>query len=186
MRQLEYYFGMRPLGAVAVVASTALLYLAFAGLLRWYGQRLFASASSFAVAIATVLGAVVGRATLGPTPTLAGGLLALGTLFVIGTIVGRIRRSRPTPDSRHRAIAVMVNGEIDRDALRSRRVDEVTVWSALRSAGVRNPAEVALVILEATGQLAVIRAGEPIHPTMLTGVRYADTLRERVAVLPGS
>ena len=186
MRQLEYYFGMRPLGAVAVVLSTALLYVAFAGLLRWYGQRLFASASSFAVAIATVLGAVVGRATLGRTPTLGGGVLALGTLFVIGTVVGQVRRSRPTPESRHRAVAVMVDGEIDRDALRSRRVDELTVWTALRSAGVRDPAEVALVVLEATGQLSVIRAGDPIHPAMLTGVRHADAVRERVGVPPGS
>ena len=185
MRQLEYYFGMRPLGAAAVVVSTTLLYLAFTGILRWYGQRLFASASSFAVAIATVLGAVVGRATLGRTPTLGGGLLALGTLFLVATLVGRVRRSRTTSEGRHRAVAVLVDGEVDREALRRCRIGEPTLWSALRSAGVRSPDEVALAVLEANGQLSVIRAGEPVHPALLTGVRYADAVRQRVGG-PGS
>ena len=43
------------------------------------------------------------------------------------------------------------------------------LWSALRSAGVRDPAEVALVVLEQNGTFSILRAGEHIHPAALTG-----------------
>src|SRR4051794_20051613 len=147
--RLTYYFGMHPFGAGAIVVSATVLYLALSAVLRRYGQRLYASPSSFNLAIVTVLGAVVGRAILGQVPTLAGGLLALATLFLVEGVAGRIRGARAPSDDRHRAVAVMVNGEVDTAELVRRRITEPALWSALRIAGVRTPAEVALVVLEA-------------------------------------
>jgi uncharacterized membrane protein YcaP (DUF421 family) len=181
MADLNYYFGMHPLGAVAIVVSATLLYLAFAAILNRQGQRLYASPSVFDLAIVTMLGAVVGRAILGQVPTLAGGLLALGTLFLVQAVAGRVGRGGGSRnDDQHRAIAVMVNGQVDGEALDGRRIPEATLWSALRGAGVRSPAEVALVVLEADGRFSILRTGEPIDPALLTGVRYADDLRARV------
>lgn len=73
METLRYYLGMHPMGALAVVLSTVLLYSAFALFLSRVGQRMYASPSSLDLAVVTVLGAIVGRAILGQVPTLSGG-----------------------------------------------------------------------------------------------------------------
>ncbi len=181
MGDLNFYVGLHPLGAAAVVVSTVLLYFAFAAIIGWSGQRLFASPSSFDLAIVTVLGSIVGRAILGQVPTLSGGLLALVTLFALEAMTGRVRRSESVRNrQRHRATVVMVAGRPEREAMRRHRVDDAGLWAALRAAGVRDPHEVALVVLEQTGRFSVLRRGEHVHPAALTGVRHADQVRARL------
>ncbi len=185
MDELGYYLGLHPLGALSIVLSTVLLYFAFAAVLAHAGQRMFASPSSLDLAVVTVLGAIVGRAILGQVPTLSGGLLALGTLFGLESLAGRVRRSeRVRWGNRHRAAAVMVSGEIDRAEMDRHHLDDTTLWSVLRAAGVRSPDEVALVILEPNGRFSFLRAGEPVHPAALTGVLNAPALLARLSGTP--
>lgn len=180
MNDLGYYLGLHPLGALAIVVSTVLLYISFAAFLGYTGQRLFASPSSFDLAIVTVLGAIVGRAILGQVPTLSGGLLALGTLVVLEGTSGRVRRWGRQHGSRHRAVAVMVGGKPEREVMRRHRVDDAALWAALRTAGVRRPEEVALVVLEHTGRFSVLRSGSPVHPGALSGVRRSNEVFARL------
>ena len=181
MDAFTYYLGLHPLGALAIVLSTVLLYFSFAALLRWYGQRIYASPSSLDLAVVTVLGAIVGRAILGRVPTLSGGLLALAVLFGLEAVVGRVRRSeRMQARTQHRAAAIMVAGHLDRREMRRHHLDENVLWSALRSAGVTDPADVALLVLEQNGRFSILRAGETIHPAALTGIRHANELRARL------
>lgn len=179
MDDLGYYLGIDPLGALATVIATVLLYLSFAALLRWWGQRIFASPSSFDLAVVTVLGAIVGRAILGMTPTLSGAVIAIGTLIACEYAVGRVRRTARRGLRRHRAVAVMVAGRVDREVLRRYDVDDVSLWSALRSAGLSDPHRAALVVLESTGRFSVLVG--LVHEAALTGVRHADVVRERLA-----
>jgi uncharacterized membrane protein YcaP (DUF421 family) len=178
MDDLSHYLGLPPMGAVAIIVSTVLLYAAFTLVLSRLGQRLYASPSSLELAVVTVLGAIVGRAILGHVPTLSGGLLALATLFTLELLAGRVRRTeRMQARRRHRATAVMIHGRVDRPELRKHGLDEAALWGALRLAGVAHPAEVALVVLERGGKFSVIRAGREMHPSVLMGVRHADQLR---------
>lgn len=183
MNGIGYYLGMEPLGAVAIVLSTCLLYAAFAFILEHFGQRLYASPSSFELAVVAVLGAIVGRAILGQVPTLSGGLLALVTLFLLEQLAGRVRRSeRMRSRQRHRAVAVMVNGSVDRAQLHQRGLDETLLWSALRRAGVGHPSQVTLAVLERDGSISVLRSDLQVHPAALTGVRHATELRSRIGM----
>ncbi len=181
MDDLTHYLGIPLMGAVAVVLSTIMLYIAFALVLSRLGQRLYASPSSLELAVVTVLGAIVGRAILGHVPTLSGGLLALATLFTLELLAGRLRRTgRMQARRQHRAVAVMVHGRPDRAELRKHGLDETALWGALRLAGVAHPSEVALVVLERGGRFSVIREGRELHPAALTGVRHATELREQL------
>lgn len=181
MDELTHYLGIPPMGAVAIILSTVLLYTAFALVLSRLGQRLYASPSSLELAVVTVLGAIVGRAILGHVPTLSGGLLALATLFTIEYVAGRVQRTeRIQARQQHRATPVMVHGRVDRTALRRHGLDEATLWSALRLNGVAHPSEVALVVLERGGKFSVVREGRELHPAALTGVRGASELREQL------
>lgn len=181
MDDLVFYLGIPPLGALAVVLSTIVLYGAITSLLSRAGQRLYASPSSLDLAVVTVLGAIVGRSILGQVPTLSGGLLALGTLFVVEGVAGRVRRSaRVVARRRHRAVAVMVAGQVQRGELVRLGLDESALWSALRGAGVHAPQDVAVAVVEADGRFTVLRAGEEVHPAALTGVKQSGEVLERL------
>lgn len=181
MGELGYYLGLTPIGALAIVLSTILLYGSFAFVLSRLGQRLYASPSSLELAVVTVLGAIVGRAILGQVPTLSGGLLALATLFTMEAIIGKVRRSETMlARKQHRAVAVMVHGRPDRRELARHGLDESSLWAALRGSGVTHPRDAALVILERDGRFSVLRADQEIHAAALTGVRGATELREEL------
>ena len=81
--QLEAHLGITATGALSVVLASLVLFVAVTVVLRFWGQRLVASASTFSVAFVTLVGAVAARATLGDSSTLAGGLIALTTLLVL-------------------------------------------------------------------------------------------------------
>ena len=89
---LWYYLGITPAGALAVLISTVTVYFVFGAVLRLWGQRLWSSPRSLDLAVVTVLGAIVGRATMGHVPTLAGGLVALGTLAGLELVFRGLRR----------------------------------------------------------------------------------------------
>ncbi len=184
---LSYYLGITRGGAVAVVVSTVTLYFAFGGLLRLWGQRLYSSPRSVDLAVATVLGAVVGRATLGHIPTLAGGLIALGTLAALELLfrvvrrlpVPKLNRRRPTRPTA-RAVVLAVAGKVRTDTMRTYGLSMPVLWSALRQAGVSHPSQVAVAVLEPRGRISVLRTGQPIHPGALTGVRGAHAVLEQL------
>ena len=62
------YLGIGPTAAVAVVLATGTLFFAFIAVSRLWGQRIFASMSSFDLLVVIVIGAIIGRALLGSAP----------------------------------------------------------------------------------------------------------------------
>jgi uncharacterized membrane protein YcaP (DUF421 family) len=80
--------------AVSVVLSAIGVYLAFVILIRIVGQRALAAMSSFDFAATIAVGAIMGRAVLGYTPTLGAGVLGMATLFSLQSAFGRVRWNR--------------------------------------------------------------------------------------------
>lgn len=171
-----------PADLVGVAISTVVIYLVLVGIFNYLGQRLNASLSSIDVAAVAILGAIVGRTTLGPRPTLMTGLVALGTLFILEVSFGTLRsmtgKRRP---EKSRAVAVMVAGKMNHARMRRYGITEMSLWSTLRHKGVRSAEQVALVILEPTGQLSVLSAGERIDPDALAGIEDRDQVLSQLA-----
>ncbi|GGK76035.1 YetF domain-containing protein [Ornithinimicrobium pekingense] len=184
MQDLWYHLGITPAGAVGVVVSTLTMYFVFGAVLRLWGQRLYSSPRSVDLAVVTVLGAIVGRSTMGHVPTLAGGLLALGTLGAIEVAFHGLRRlpipqlRRPTP--RARAVVLAVAGKVRTEALHTYGLTMPMLWSAMRQAGVSHPSQVALAVLEPQGRISVLRTGQPIHPRALMGVKGSHTVMQQL------
>jgi hypothetical protein len=80
--------------AVSVVLSAIGVYLAFLILIRIVGQRALAAMSSFDFAATIAVGAIMGRAVLGYTPTLGAGVLGMATLFALQSAFGKVRWNR--------------------------------------------------------------------------------------------
>jgi uncharacterized membrane protein YcaP (DUF421 family) len=181
MVNLGYYAGIAPAAAAAVVLSTVTLYAVFTVLIRLGRRRLVASPSSLDVALVVVAGPLVGRASLGRVPTLSAGLIAVGTLLVVRSLVALVSRGKDVARSRHPAPALVVAGEVDHDALRRHGLTVESLWSALRERGVTDPGQVALAVLERTGRISVLRAGQAVHEDALTGVAGAELLTRLAA-----
>lgn len=165
--------------ALAVVISTVLMYLTSVFLMRVLGQRAVTGLSTFDVAAVVVLGAITGRATMGHTPTLAGGIIALVTLFSLQAVMGMFRLTKRGDALINNHPVVLMSGkEILMDNLHHNHLTEAELWTALRTAGVRNDDEIAAVILEPTGQFSVMRRGFLIDRKILVGVRDADKIAE--------
>lgn len=177
MSELWGYLGIAPTAALAVVCATVVLYLAFIVLIRLLGQRVLSSLSTFDLLVVIVLGAVIGRASLGYTPTLAAGLLCLVTLVILEGAIGQLR-SRPAWGRwiTSRPVLLMAGSRVLGEELSRSHVTEAELRSALRQAGVRNDAEVAAVILEPTGRMSVLRRGVTVDRSMLVGVRGAELM----------
>lgn len=166
-----------PEQALAVVLSTAGIYWAFVILVRLLGQGPLARVSSSDLASAVALGAVIGRAALGYTPTLAAGVLALLTLFAMQALAGLLQSGA----RRHRLldnapVLLMAGTEVLHENLRRNHLVEEELWPRLRLAGIRSPSEVACVVLEPTGEISVLRRGEPLDRAMMGNVRGAERL----------
>jgi uncharacterized membrane protein YcaP (DUF421 family) len=158
--------------AVAVIVTTAVMYLALVLLLRVWGPRLLASPASHTMATVVVLGAIVGRASLSLEPDLEAGILALATVLVLMHLVGRaIRRGARRP-----AETLVVVGEVRRDVLGRLHLTESDLWSRLRRAGVGTLDGVALVLLEPGGELSVFRTGDVLDRAACRDVRGGDEL----------
>jgi uncharacterized membrane protein YcaP (DUF421 family) len=161
-----------------VVASTVALYMVFLLLLRLIGQRVLAGMSSFDFAGTIALGAVMGRAVLGYTPTLPAGILAMCTLFsllALSFVIRRIRRIDRLLNAK--PVLLMADGRLLRDQLQRTHVLEDELRQKLRLAGVSSYDGVAAAILERTGSISVIRRGEAIGLDLLMDVRGAERLR---------
>jgi uncharacterized membrane protein YcaP (DUF421 family) len=157
--------------ALAVVLTSAVMYLLLVWLLDRWGPRMLANPSSHTTATTVVLGAIVGRASLGLTPDLEGGVLALGTVLVTMLAVGRFRR---TP--RGRAEVIVVAGVMQDDTLRRLGLVESDVWSRLRQAGRGSLEGIGLVLLEPSGVLTLLADDTPLVRDAVADVRGADRL----------
>jgi uncharacterized membrane protein YcaP (DUF421 family) len=170
-------YGLTWADALRVVISAIALYTAVLLVIRVLGQRTLATMSSFDLAAIIALGAVIGRAILGYTPTLAAGLLGLVTLLALQWITGQIRRLRRGAQLvNSRPVLLMAGHDMLRDNLARSHVVEEEVRAKLRLAGIRHPSEVACVVLESTGQISVLRRGQPIDPALLDGVAGAERM----------
>lgn len=170
-------FGLDGIDAARIISSCIVFYFGIILLVRAFGQRTLANLSSFDLAAIIALGAIIGRAILGDTPTLLAGVLGLATLLVLQALTGKARHfHRIAGIVNSPAVVLMAGGELLTDNLARAHVDPAEVYSKLRMAGIRQRAEVACVILEPTGQISVTRRGTPIDEELLRGVIGAERI----------
>jgi uncharacterized membrane protein YcaP (DUF421 family) len=171
--------GLTWIEAATVLISTIAVYLAFLILIRIVGQRALAAMSSFDFAAAIALGAVMGRAVLGYTPTLLAGLIGMTTLFALQAAFGLARRNQRLDRALSTfPLLLLANGTVLHDHLRKAQIAEDELRQKLRLAAVHRYDEVAAVILERTGAISVLRHGETIDPELIADVRGRELLAQ--------
>lgn len=177
MDELWSQIGITWTQTLGVALAAAVLYGVYAVVLRAWGHRLLSSSSTLSLAVASLMGAVVGRSMLGNSPTLIGGLVALGTLIMLEGLFSELRsRTRLLTRQRRGAVVVLVEGRFQTEALREVHLSEREVAVRLRQAGVLSIADLGLVLLEPRGSLTVVRVGQRIDARLLVGVLRPDAI----------
>ena len=141
---------------VLVIGVCAYVGLVF--LLRISGKRTLSKMNAFDLVVTVALGSTLAATILNDSVALTEGLTAFATLIFIQWIVAwtcarsdaadRVVKSVPT--------VILWKGEILRDVMKSERVSEEEVLSAIRNAGLGSFDEVEAVVLETTGDVSVV------------------------------
>lgn len=166
---------------VMVVVSTVAIYLAVIVYTRLAGLRSFSKMSSFDFAITVAFGSLMATIAVSPTATLSQGVLGLGVLYLLQVGVGALRRRsrfQQLVDNEPRLL--MAGTEIIDDNLREARVTEEDLRAKLREANVIDPRQIRAVVMESTGDIAVLHAdpeGPELDLDLLQGVIDVEHLR---------
>jgi uncharacterized membrane protein YcaP (DUF421 family) len=161
--------------AVVVVSALA-AYVGVIVFTRLAGLRALAKMSSFDLAATVAVGSALAATITGNAPLVVG-VLALGLLFGLQYVVALLRRRdllRGLVDNP--PILLMAGPEVVEPNLRHARVGREELWSQLRLAGVHRRDQVRAVVMETTGDISVLRAGEPFDDELMRGVRGAELL----------
>ncbi|WP_168440024.1 DUF421 domain-containing protein [Mycolicibacterium chlorophenolicum] len=153
------------------MVATVVMYAAFVLLVRIMGQRSLASMAAFDLALVVAVGSLIARTSLLQEPTLAQGLVALVTLFVLQYAVSRLRRFRRVNHLvSRRPVLLVVDGAILPDQLRTANLLAEELRQKLRLAGVGSLADVSRATLERNGSISVIRSGARLDNDVMIDV----------------
>lgn len=170
---------------------------AYAGLilmLRISGKRTLSKLNSFDFIVTVALGSTLATILLSKDVALAEGLVAFALLILLQFVVtwSSVRSNRVRRMVRAEPRVLWYQAEFIDAAMRSERVTQSEVMQAVRSAGVSSMREVAAVVMETDGTMAVVRGGEENRSATalndaveISEQEFGDCLREASATIYG-
>jgi len=141
------------------ILSAIGVYVTIIALSRMFGQRQFATSSTYDLAFNFAMGTLVGRAVL-VRVSLLNAVVALCTMFLLHAITSWLHhRVGWVHDAiQNRPMLLVANGVVLDDALRESGTSRVELFQALRLQGIGSVDEVGAAILERNGQFSVINS----------------------------
>jgi uncharacterized membrane protein YcaP (DUF421 family) len=150
-------------GLGRVLAVGTLAYISLVLILRISGKRTLTKLNAFDLVVTVALGSTLATVLLSKSVALAEGILAMALLVFLQFVITwssvrspwfqELVKSEPT--------LIMRKGQFLDGALRAQRITREEVFAALRSNGVADAADVAAVVLETDGSIAVIKEAAP-------------------------
>ena len=142
-----------------VVISCVVFYLFIIVTTRIVGLRSFTTFSSFDFLITLSMGALLASTVVSKEVALLEGFTAIFTLFLLQIVVSltRARWGWVKKVLDNRPTLLMENGQVLHDNLRAVRITEDELRAKLRGSNVYNYAQVRAVVLEASGEVSILR-----------------------------
>lgn len=169
-----------------IVAQGAGAYVALVVLLRLTGKRTLSKMNAFDLVVTVALGSTLATVLTSSQLPLVDGVIALATLVLLQYAVAWASTRSPWFNSvvKSQPRVLFHRGAFSREALRDERITEDEVRAAIRQASVASVDEVESVVLESSGEIAVVKApprrGAGDHPgDVHRGVRFDPGLEER-------
>lgn len=164
---------------VWLTITTAIgVYAVILALSRIFGQRQFASSSTYDLAFNFALGSLIGRTVL-VRISLLNAAVALLTMFALHTLTGwlhhrsglihRIIQNRP--------VLLVADGRLLDDALHRTGTSHVEVFQAARLAGLGSLDDTAAVILERNGRFSFVSRSQQLDADVFSEVAGHEYLQ---------
>lgn len=159
--------------------STIGIYISLVLFTRIAGLRSFSKMSSFDFAITVAIGSVIASTILAKDPPLYLAITALATLYVLQITVASLRGSTSIMSKlvNNEPLLLMRGTKILEDNLKKAKVTHADLRAKLREANATQLSQVKAVVMEATGDIAVLHHEDPDHEIddeLLQGVRGWD------------
>lgn len=167
---LEWLF-ITPEGALATVIATTVMYLLVILVSRILGARVLTGLTSFDMLAGIIFGAIVGRATLGPGPTLTTGIIAFLTLVALQGTIGQIAHTKRGEHwVNNQPLLLYAGSKPLEDVLRKTRISRDELQSKLRLAGIQSNDQISAIILEPTGEISILTSDRLIDHGLVDDV----------------
>ena len=140
------------------VLRSLLVFLFLVIALRLAGKRELAQLNILDLAVLLLVSNALQNAMIGADNSLLGGIIGASTLFAVNYgfvhLTYRSARARRLLEGSPRAL--LENGKVNPDALRKEAITELELRSIARERGFERLDDVALIVLETDGHLAVM------------------------------
>jgi len=173
---MEKWFEASWTSIIAILLTALGIYLAIILFTRIAGKRSFSKMSSFDFAITVAIGSVLASTILFKPPSLVHAAVAMGTLFASQMLVAHFRGNsavmRKLVDNE--PLLLMKNTKIIEKNLEKAKVTHSDLRAKLREANVTQMTQVQAVVMESTGDIAVLHHDDPDHDlddALLKGVQ---------------
>lgn len=155
---------------LTVVTATG-VYLGAILFSRVFGQRQFATSSSYDLIFVFALGSLIGRVVLVRT-SLATALVGLLTLFLLHAATGWLHHNVTAVHHliQNPPILLVAEGRIVEDGLRRAHLSRTELYQAVRLEGHGSLSGLRAVIMERTGRISVLQEGSPIDADVVADV----------------
>lgn len=149
---------------MAIISSIG-IYIVLIMFTRMAGLRSFSKMSSFDFAITVAFGSILGSTILFKAPSLVHASVALGSLFGIQMLVASLRGSSTLMSKiiDNEPLLLMKNTEVIEGNLKKAKVTHADLRAKLREANVTQLSQVQAVVMETTGDIAVLHHEDPAH-----------------------
>jgi uncharacterized membrane protein YcaP (DUF421 family) len=180
MSDVVYVFsGWAPLVRILLIGTA--MYIALVALLRISGSRTLSTMNIFDFIITIAIGSAFGRVLTAKSVALTEAVTAFALLILLQFVVAWLQM-RWAPFKRlvtNPPVLLYFKGEFQQRALRQNRITEAEVRGAIRKRRIGSLREVEAVILEASGDLSIIR-------TLGDGSAFGTEIREPDDKEPGA
>jgi uncharacterized membrane protein YcaP (DUF421 family) len=160
------------LGRVLTVGTLA--YVALVAILRISGKRTLTKLNAFDLVVTVALGSTLATVLLSKSVALAEGVVAMALLVFLQFVITWLSVRSPGFQSLVKSEPTLLvhQGRFLEGAMRSQRITRDEIMAALRSNGVPDAADVAAVVLETDGTMAVFKgADQDVRDPTLATVR---------------
>ncbi|MBC6993930.1 DUF421 domain-containing protein [Neolewinella lacunae] len=159
-------------GLLKVVLTTPLAYAAMVVLLRASGKRTLAKMNAFDFVVTVALGSVLASVALNKSVPLVNGVMAMlifiGLQFLLTWLSVRIKAVKTLITSRPNLI--FYQGSFVESAMKKERLTKEEIYSAARQQGFSTLDGVDMIILETTGDVAIIKKAASAATPVLSNV----------------
>jgi uncharacterized membrane protein YcaP (DUF421 family) len=158
-----------------VVLTTVLAYASLLVLLRASGKRTLSKLNAFDLVVTVALGSTLATVAVSRSVPLVDGVAAFATLVAAQYLVawGSTRSAAIARAAKSDPRVVFYRGTFARGAMREERLTEGEILGAIRQASVGALEEVEAVVLETSGDLAVLRRpSQGARSRVLEGVSF--------------